>query len=214
MTEPLKVDTDELDAASAILKSAAGQIPTQLPQFSVNGSDPLSAAIAAGSAQMEAPMAALPWIQANATTTAENIGVAGKRYRETDETLVGIYLITRSGGQSKDCTSIAALNSYNRQFHDEAASPDHGPTDVEEYRQWARELHRYAAEISDQTLRAKADTVTGLADQYVALLPKLQADLPPDTATQLPSSAPWQEGRRIGGQFNDAVLALAQACPR
>ena len=87
MTEPLKVDTDELDAASAILKSAAGQIPTQLPQFSVNGSDPLSAAIAAGSAQMEAPMAALPWIQANATTTAENIGVAGKRYRETDETL-------------------------------------------------------------------------------------------------------------------------------
>lgn len=127
---------------------------------------------------------------------------------------VGIYLITRSAGQSKDCTSIAALNSYNRQFHDEVASPDHGPTDVEEYRQWARELHRYAAEISDQTLRAKADTVTGLADQYVALLPKLQADLPPDTATQLPSSAPWQEGRRIGGQFNDAVLALAQACPR
>jgi hypothetical protein len=58
-----------------------------LPQFSVNGSDPLSAAIAAGSAQMEAPMAALPWIQANATTTAENIGVAGQRYRETDETL-------------------------------------------------------------------------------------------------------------------------------
>ena len=87
MTEPLKVDTDELDAASAILKSAAGQIPTQLPQFSVNGSDPLSAAIAAGSAQIEAPMAALPWINANATTTAENIGVAGQRYRETDETL-------------------------------------------------------------------------------------------------------------------------------
>jgi hypothetical protein len=36
---------------------------------------------------MEAPMAALPWIQANASTVAENIGVAGKRYRETDETL-------------------------------------------------------------------------------------------------------------------------------
>ena len=87
MTEPLKVDTDELDAASAILKSAAGQIPTQLPQFSVNGSDPLSAAIRAGSAQMEAPMAALPWIKAEATTTAEKIGVAGQRYRETDETL-------------------------------------------------------------------------------------------------------------------------------
>jgi hypothetical protein len=87
MTEPLQVDTDGLDAASAILKSAAGQIPTQLPQFSVNGSDPLSAAIRAGSAQMEAPMAALPGIHATATTTAENIGVAGQRYRETDETL-------------------------------------------------------------------------------------------------------------------------------
>ena len=87
MTEPLQVDTDGLDAASAILKSAAGQIPTQLPQFSVNGSDPLSAAIRAGSAQMEAPMAALPQIRAEATTTAEKIGVAGQKYRETDETL-------------------------------------------------------------------------------------------------------------------------------
>ena len=87
MTEPLKVDTDGLDAASAILKSAAGQIPTQLPQFSVNGSDPLSAAIRAGSAQMEAPMAALPGIHATASTVAEKIGVAGQRYRETDETL-------------------------------------------------------------------------------------------------------------------------------
>ena len=87
MTEPVQVDTDGLDAASAILKSAAGQIPTQLPQFSVNGSDPLSAAIRAGSGQMEAPMAALPQIKAEATTTAEKIGVAGQRYRETDEML-------------------------------------------------------------------------------------------------------------------------------
>jgi len=87
MKEPLQVDTDVLDAANAILKSAAGQIPTQLPQFSVNGSDSLSAAIGAGSAQMEAPMAALPGIQAKAKTVAGNIGVAGQKYRETDETL-------------------------------------------------------------------------------------------------------------------------------
>jgi hypothetical protein len=83
----LRVDTDVLDAANAILKSAAGQIPTQLPQFSVNGSDPLSAAIGAGSGQMEARMAALPGIQAKAKTVAGNIGVAGQKYRETDETL-------------------------------------------------------------------------------------------------------------------------------
>ena len=87
MTEPMNVDTDVLDATSAILKSAAGQIPTQLPQFSVNGSDPLSAATRAGSAQVEAPMAALPRIKAEATTTAQNIGLAGQRYRETDEIL-------------------------------------------------------------------------------------------------------------------------------
>lgn len=49
MTEPLRVDTDRLDSASTILKSAAGQIPTQLPRFSVSGTDPLSAAIAQGS---------------------------------------------------------------------------------------------------------------------------------------------------------------------
>jgi len=47
----------------------------------------LSAAIAAGSAQIEAPMAALPQIKADATTVAENIGLAGQRYRETDDTV-------------------------------------------------------------------------------------------------------------------------------
>jgi hypothetical protein len=127
---------------------------------------------------------------------------------------VGIYLFTRPSGQAKDCTTVAALNSYNKQFRDKMASPDHGPADIGEYRQWASELHRYAGDIKDPTLRAKADAVTGLADQYVALLPKLQADLPPDNATQLPSSAPWQEGNRIADQFYDAVRALAQACPR
>ena len=36
---------------------------------------------------MEARMAALPGIQAKAKTVAGNIGVAGQKYRETDETL-------------------------------------------------------------------------------------------------------------------------------
>jgi hypothetical protein len=47
----------------------------------------LSLAIAQGAAQVEAPMAALPGIKANATSVAEKIGVAGQRYRETDEML-------------------------------------------------------------------------------------------------------------------------------
>jgi len=128
---------------------------------------------------------------------------------------VGFYLFTGFGrGHSDDCTTARELNSYNKQFHDEVASPQHGPTDVDEYRQWALELHRYADDIKDQQLRAKADAVTGLADQYVALLPKLQADLPPDDSTQLPSSSAWQESGRIGHQFNEAVVDLAQACPR
>jgi hypothetical protein len=87
MTETLQVDTDGLNAASKILKTAAGQIPVAPPQLSVPGTDPLSLAIAQGARQVEAPLAALPGINANATSTAEKIGVAGQKYRETDETL-------------------------------------------------------------------------------------------------------------------------------
>jgi hypothetical protein len=87
MTQPLQVDTDGLNAASKILKTAAGQIPVAPPQLSVPGTDPLSLAIAQGALQVEAPLGALPGIKANATSVAENIGVAGQKYRETDETL-------------------------------------------------------------------------------------------------------------------------------
>ena len=87
MTEPLRVDTDGLDAASTILKTAAGEIPAPPPKLSVSGTDPLSLAIARGAAQVEAPMAALPGIRANAISVAEKIGVAGQRYRSTDEML-------------------------------------------------------------------------------------------------------------------------------
>ena len=87
MPEPLRVDTDGLDAASKILKTAAGEIPVAPPKLSVSGTDPLSLAIAQGAAQVEAPMAALPGIKANATSVAEKIGVAGPRYRSTDEML-------------------------------------------------------------------------------------------------------------------------------
>lgn len=87
MTKPLQVDTDALDAASKILKAAASKIPMPPPKLSVPGTDPLSLAIARGATQVEAPMAVLPEIKANATAVAEKIGVAGQRYRETDEML-------------------------------------------------------------------------------------------------------------------------------
>jgi hypothetical protein len=86
MTLPtLIVDPTQLTSASSALSASAGNIPTELPKFSVAGDDPLSAAISAGAVDVESPMLALPAIKAKATTTAENIGVAAQRYRETDE---------------------------------------------------------------------------------------------------------------------------------
>ena len=85
MTEPLIVDTDQLDSASKILGQAAGAIPAPLPKLSVPGTDPLSLAVATGAVQVEAPMAALSAIEADATTTAENIGVAGQKYSAVDQ---------------------------------------------------------------------------------------------------------------------------------
>jgi hypothetical protein len=85
MTEPLIVDTDQLDSASKILGRAAGAIPAPLPKLSVPGTDPLSLAVARGAVQMEAPMSALSAIKADATTTAQNIGVAGQKYSAVDQ---------------------------------------------------------------------------------------------------------------------------------
>ena len=87
MTEPLIVDPDQLNAASAILEEAAGDIPVEVPKFSVSGKDPLSLAIADGAVHVEAPMAALPGIKANATATAQNIASAAQKYSSTDEML-------------------------------------------------------------------------------------------------------------------------------
>ncbi len=87
MTEPLIVDPERLDSASAILGAAAGKIPTELPKFSSPGKDPLSLAIAVGAIKVEEPMAALPGIKAEATTVAQNIGIAGQRYTATDQLL-------------------------------------------------------------------------------------------------------------------------------
>jgi len=85
MTEPLIVDTDQLNSASTILGKAAGTIPVELPKLSIPGTDPLSLAVAKGAAQVEAPMAALSAIKADATTTAQNIGVAGQKYSAVDQ---------------------------------------------------------------------------------------------------------------------------------
>lgn len=87
MTQPLIVDPDRLGSASANLAAAAGEIPAVPPTLSVPGTDALSVAIADGSEQIEAPLADLPRIKADATTTAHNVGAAGRRYAETDQEL-------------------------------------------------------------------------------------------------------------------------------
>ena len=85
MTEPLTVDTDQLNSASKILMQAAGAIPAPLSKLSVPGTDALSMMVAKGAVEVEAPMSALPGIKADATTTAQNIGVAGQKYSAVDQ---------------------------------------------------------------------------------------------------------------------------------
>lgn len=132
--------------------------------------------------------------------------------------LLAFVVLTRLGHtQPTDCDSVHALNSYNNQFHDKVAhgleSNNDEATTVQEYREWASELHRYASAIREEGLREKAESVADLADHYVAVVPQLQADLLAASDTAPPSSAAWKEGGRIGHQFNEAVVALAEACP-
>lgn len=84
---PLVVDPDRLASASSALLTAAGDIPVMPPALSVPGADLLSTAISHGSAEVELPMADLPVIKTDATTTAENVGLAGTIYTNKDAEL-------------------------------------------------------------------------------------------------------------------------------
>ena len=162
MTEALRVDTDVLDAANAILKSAAGQIPTQLPQFSVNGSDPLSAAIAAGSAQMEAPMAALPGIQAEAKTVAGNIGVAGQKYRETDE------MLAQKAKQQQFAKTDSAPTTVQLVDHKTAPPPQPTPTPTPPIpTEIQKRLDEQQKQIDELTEKAKGSPVSDAASSFM-----------------------------------------------
>jgi hypothetical protein len=110
----MNVDTDQVNSASKILQTAAGTIPAPLPKLSVPGTDPLSLAVAKGAIQVEAPMVALPGIKAEATTTAQNIGLAGQKYAETDETLARKAREQQfATGEDKESKEDAPDWSYN-----------------------------------------------------------------------------------------------------
>ena len=125
-------------------------------------------------------------------------------------------VVTRKAGdvQNADCVKVHVLESYNRWFLDGRASGSDKsePNSIDEYREWAAELHRYAGEIKDAGLKAKAEAVSGLADQYVESVAKLRPDLPSVTDTRPPSSPVWHEASRAGHQLNDAVVALTVRC--
>lgn len=113
MTEPLIVDPHRLASASSVLGSAAADIPVMPPPLSVPGGDLLSLAIAAGSAQIEAPMEALPTIQADAIATAGKVGMAGQRYADTDSELAAraarvTFASSAAGGPGAAATSAGA----------------------------------------------------------------------------------------------------------
>lgn len=88
MTQPqLIVDPDRLASASSAFTAAAGEIPVLPPALSVPGGDPLSQAIAEGTAEIESPMLALPRIKGDAMETATIVSTAGQMYADTDSEL-------------------------------------------------------------------------------------------------------------------------------
>jgi hypothetical protein len=118
-------------------------------------------------------------------------------------------------GQKADCEKVHVLDSYNRWFQDghAGAADKNEPNSIDEHRQWAAELHRYAGDIKDAELKAKAESLADLADHYVESVSKLRSHLPSATDNRPPSSRAWHEASRIGHQLNDAVYALADLCP-
>lgn len=126
-------------------------------------------------------------------------------------------VITRQVGaiHESDCEKVHVLDSYNRWFQDghASAAEKNGPNSINEYREWAAGLHRYAGGIKDAELKAKAGSLADLADDYVENVIRLRADLPSATDTRPPSSGVWHDASRVGHQLNDAVVALVDSCP-
>ncbi|QZT62970.1 hypothetical protein [Mycolicibacterium austroafricanum] len=84
-TPPLSVDPEELSAAGGALLDSAAELPPAPAPFNPGGKDPLSAAITAQIPAVEVPIATqLPLIQAQATSTAQNVVNAAQVYAETD----------------------------------------------------------------------------------------------------------------------------------
>jgi len=84
-TPPLSVDPEELSAAGGALLESARELPQAPAPFNPVGNDPLSAAIIGQIPAVEAPIATqLPLIQAQATSTAQNVVSAAQVYAETD----------------------------------------------------------------------------------------------------------------------------------
>lgn len=130
--------------------------------------------------------------------------------------LLAVVVIRQFGDDQKaDCDKVHVLDSYNRWFQEGHASTadKNQPNSIDEYREWAAALHRYAGDIADAELEAKAESLADLADQYVQSVITLRADLPSAKDTRPPSSRGWHEASRTGHQLNDVVFALTDLCP-
>jgi hypothetical protein len=119
-------------------------------------------------------------------------------------------------GQSSDCETVQAMSRYNKHFTDGIDQafeddPDEPPS-IQHYRNRAAELHNYAVAIREENLRANAEAVADAADQFVELMPALQAELGSTTDSEIGLSPVVQKLNTIAHESYDAAVALAESC--
>lgn len=126
--------------------------------------------------------------------------------------VLGVVKLTRHA--PSDCDTVHEMVTYNTQFNasikQSASAGDPIGSSVADYQKWAARLHEYAGQIHDSKLTEPANAVAGLADQMVAVVPRVRADSA-DTTVNPPQSV--IDYSRIGHEFHDNFTKLEQACP-
>jgi hypothetical protein len=115
-----------------------------------------------------------------------------------------------------DCDSVRAMINYNKQFGEsieqQAAGDEGTEPAVTRYQVWATKIAGYGAQIRDPQLAERMSNLANLADETVALVPRVRAD---DSGSPGSPPAPQDvaDYGRIGKEFNSNLVALDQACP-
>lgn len=131
----------------------------------------------------------------------------------TVSTVVVIFLV-RAGGQS-DCETVRELLDYNKSQSKQIAGPSE-PTMQQEagigdYEEWAQQVERYAARITDPALEGHAQRFADLANETVAVVKEARAE----TQQSLDRGVPgWVEDyANIEAETRTELGALDSKCP-